>query len=50
MVVEDGGFSLVKQQVNAIQQGVDAADRGEFASDERVREAFKKWGVTPEPR
>ncbi len=32
-------------QVNAIQQGVDAAARGEFASQERVRKAFKKWGL-----
>jgi len=29
----------------AVEEGVAAADRGEFASDEDVRRAFRKWGV-----
>jgi predicted transcriptional regulator len=29
----------------AVQEGVAAADRGEFASDEDVRRAFAKWGA-----
>ncbi len=30
----------------AVQDGVAAADRGEFATDEAVRRAFKKWGAS----
>ena len=29
----------------AVQEGIAAADRGEFASDEQVRRVFRKWGV-----
>jgi len=29
----------------AVQRGMEAADRGDFASPERVREMFAKWGV-----
>ncbi len=29
----------------AVEDGVAAADRGEFASDEEVRTAFAEWGV-----
>ena len=29
----------------AVQDGIAAADRGEFASDEQVRRVFRKWGV-----
>lgn len=29
----------------AILEGMDAADRGEFASEEEVRRRFAKWGV-----
>lgn len=29
----------------AVQEGVAAADRGEFASEEDVRRVFAKWGV-----
>lgn len=32
----------------AVQEGVAAADRGEFASDEEVRRVFRKWGVNAE--
>jgi predicted transcriptional regulator len=32
----------------AVQEGIDAADRGEFASEEEVRRRFAKWGVTIE--
>lgn len=29
----------------AVERGIEAADRGEFASPERVRAMFAKWGV-----
>ncbi len=29
----------------AVQEGIEAADRGEFASEEEVRQRFAKWGV-----
>jgi len=29
----------------AVQEGIAAADRDEFASDEDVRRVFRKWGV-----
>ena len=29
----------------SILEGIKAADRGEFASDEEVRRRFAKWGV-----
>ena len=29
----------------AVEEGVAAADRGEFAAEEDVQRAFKKWGV-----
>lgn len=29
----------------AVKAGIDAADRGDFASPERVRAMFAKWGV-----
>lgn len=32
----------------AVQRGQDAADRGDFASPERVRAMFAKWGVDVE--
>ena len=32
----------------AVQEGIAAADRGEFASDEEVRRVFQKWGVNVE--
>ena len=32
-------------QIGAIKKGIEAADRGEFASDKEVRKAFKKRGV-----
>jgi RHH-type rel operon transcriptional repressor/antitoxin RelB len=31
-------------QIKRIQQGKEAADRGEFASDEDTEAFFKKWG------
>ncbi|MDH5822489.1 hypothetical protein QFW77_05725 [Luteimonas sp. RD2P54] len=34
----------------AVQEGVAAADRGEFASDEDVWRVFRKWGVDVEGR
>jgi predicted transcriptional regulator len=32
----------------AVQRGIEAADRGDFASAERVRAMFAKWGVDVE--
>ena len=32
----------------AVQEGIAAADRGEFASEEDVRRVFRKWGVNVE--
>ena len=32
----------------AVQEGIAAADRGEFASPEEVRRVFRKWGVDVE--
>ena len=29
----------------AVERGIEAADRGEFASPERMRAMFAKWGV-----
>ena len=33
----------------AIQEGIAAADKGEFASEEDVRRVFAKWGVDVTP-
>ena len=38
-VIEEARFR------RAIEQGIAAADRGAFATDEEVREAFARWGV-----
>jgi predicted transcriptional regulator len=32
-------------QIQAIQEGIKEADRGNFATDQEVKKAFKKWGV-----
>ncbi len=32
-------------QIQAIQEGIKEADRGNFATDEEVEKVFKKWGV-----
>lgn len=32
-------------QIQAIQEGVREADKGNFATDKEVKKAFKKWGV-----
>jgi membrane protease subunit (stomatin/prohibitin family) len=32
----------------AVQEGIEAADRDEFASDEEVRRRFARWGVNIE--
>lgn len=29
----------------AVERGIDAADRGDFASPERIKAMFAKWGV-----
>lgn len=32
-------------QIEAIQEGIKEADKGNFATDKEVKSAFKKWGV-----
>jgi predicted transcriptional regulator len=32
-------------QIQAIQEGIKEADRGNFATDKEVKKAFGKWGV-----
>ena len=32
----------------AVERGIEAADRGDFASTERVRAMFARWGVDVE--
>ena len=32
-------------QIQAIQEGIKEADKGNFAKDKEVKKAFKKWGV-----
>lgn len=32
-------------QIQAIQEGIKEAERGNFATDKEVKKAFKKWGV-----
>ena len=32
----------------AVERGIEAADRGEFASPERINAMFAKWGVDAE--
>ena len=32
-------------QIQAIQEAIKEADRGNFATDKEVKKAFKKWGV-----
>jgi predicted transcriptional regulator len=38
-VIEEARFR------KAVESGVAAADRGSFATDEEVRDAFARWGV-----
>ncbi len=33
------------RQTEAIREGIKQADEGKFASEERVKAAFSKWGV-----
>lgn len=35
-------------QIQAIEAGLEAADRGVFASDEEIEQAFLRWGVNVE--
>jgi len=32
-------------QINAIEEGIAAADRDEFATESQVKKTLKKWGV-----
>ena len=38
-VIEEGRFR------KAVELGIAAANRGSFATDEEVRDAFSRWGV-----
>jgi len=38
-VIEEARFR------KAVESGIAAADRGSFATDEEVRDAFARWGV-----
>ena len=48
---EDAGWDELTRKLDdvrfraAVEAGVAAADRGEFASNERVKAMFAKWGV-----
>ena len=32
-------------QIKAIQEGIEEADKGKFATDKAVKKTFKKWGL-----
>jgi len=36
-------IALHQWQLSHIQEGMDQADKGEFALEEKVQEAFKRW-------
>jgi len=36
-------IELEKWQIDEIKKGLDEADRGEFASDEEVKQLLKRW-------
>lgn len=36
-------ISMNEWQINEIKEGLEEADRGEFASDEEVKAVFDKW-------
>ena len=36
-------ISMNEWQINDIKEGLEEADRGEFASDEEVKAVFDKW-------
>ena len=36
-------ISMNEWQINVIKEGLEEADRGEFASDEEVKAVFNKW-------
>ena len=47
---DDVSWDVVWEQLRfrqAVVEGRGAADRGEFASDEHVRQVFARYGVTP---
>ena len=33
-------------QIQAIEEGIKEADKGQFASDKEVRKFFSKWGIS----
>lgn len=38
-------IEIQEWQIRAIEQGIEAAERGAFASQDQVNQAFSKWGV-----
>ena len=45
---EDATWNDVMEKVrfrHAVEEGIRAADRGDFASPEQVKEVFAQWGV-----
>ncbi|MBS0432958.1 MAG: hypothetical protein JSS21_11225 [Proteobacteria bacterium] len=48
---DDAGWEDLAEQAGhlaAIEHGIEAADRGDFASPERIKAMFAKWGVDVE--
>ena len=44
---EEAYLADQKWQIAAIHDGLSAVEQGELASEQRVRDVFAKWGVTP---
>ncbi len=44
----EGFIDMQKWQIQAIQEGILAADREEFEPAEKVKSAFQQWGVDVE--
>ena len=48
---ETAGWNDLAEQARylaAVETGIEAAERGEFATPERIRAMFAKWGVDAE--
>lgn len=43
-----GGLAENARLLAGVETGIEAADRGDFASPERVKAMFAKWGVDAE--
>ena len=45
---DSAGWEMLAEKARflaAVERGIEAADRGEFASDEQVKAVFARWGV-----